>query len=154
VNPDRTTVGHHCAPNQPNFVSESQRALKELATLLSFSMLLNPGSADQVLVTKPNDPRFPRSTDSSAARYYDPNLALLDYPTPPMTIIITGTPACPANPTLCPQECDPGIGDKKEKCKKKVTVRAGSADYPTLAPIVDKGLIQTQVGLGGTSESS
>jgi len=132
--------------NQPNFVSDSQRALKELATLLSFSMLLNPGSADQVLVTKPNDPRFPRNDDSSAARYYDPNLALLDYPTPPMTIIITGTPACPANPTLCPQECDPGIRDKKEKCKKKVTVRAGSADYPTLAPIVDKGLIQTQVG--------
>ncbi len=116
-------------------------------------MLLNPGTAGQVLVTNPNDPRLPVHNHSSARQYYAPDLALLDFPTAPLAVIISGAPTCPASAPLCPHECDPGIGDKKKKCIRRVTVRAASADYATLAPIVDKVLVESQVG-GDSGPSS
>lgn len=141
----RILSGHHCAPSSPNSLFESQKALGELASLLSFSMLLNPGTAGQVLVTNPNDPRLPVHNHSSARQYYASDLALLDFPTAPLTVIISGAPTCPSSAPLCPHECDPGIGDKKKKCIRRVTVRAASADYATLAPIVDKALVESQM---------
>lgn len=126
-------------------MSESHQALKALATHLSFSVMLNPGTPAQVLVTNPNDARILPHTDPAAHLYYTSNRVLLDYPTPPITVIISGAPACPASVPLCPKECDKGIGDNKKKCKKQLTVHAAAADYATVAPVVDKALIKAQV---------
>ena len=99
------------SPLDDGFVVDSKASVvKLMRDFLDFSMLVDIGMSSQRVfrITTQSDfvasiPPFDPKDPASYRTYYTGSGVLLDYPTPHITVEVTGSPVCPDEP-MCPKK--------------------------------------------------